>query len=92
LCIESGAADPTLADFDSPHYTIREEAKRNINNSVDTMKRRHDKGARVKEWKVGDLVGVLLKPGDRKHAGISNVPGIIVEVLESGYRVRYLQR
>jgi hypothetical protein len=89
LCVEAGVGDLELADFDSPHYKIRAEAKRNINHSVDAMKRRHDKGARVKEWKLDDLVGVLLKPNDRKRAGVSNVPGIVVEVLASGYRVRY---
>ena len=87
----SDAADPGLADFNSPHYKIRAEAKRNINHSVDMMVRRHDKGNRVKEWKVDDIAGLHLTEREHKqNPDAANIPVIFVEVCPNNeYRVRY---
>jgi hypothetical protein len=58
-------------------------------HSAAKMKERHDKDARVREWKVGELVGVLIPQLDRKRHSATNIPGIVVEEREHSVRVRY---
>jgi hypothetical protein len=55
------------------------------------MVHRHDKGGRVKVWKAGDLVGVLLTEPERKqNPDATNIPAIVARVLPGGeYIIRY---
>jgi hypothetical protein len=82
-----------MGDFMFPAYKPRLEAKANILRNADYMRRKHGKGARVKTYKVGDLVGVLVPQQDRKRSpDTSNFPGVVVEATKTGYRVRCAAR
>ena len=85
----SGAGDSGQGDFSFSAYPARVEAKANLIKNAAMMQRKHGKGARVKHYKLGDFVGVLVPLVDRKRSpDTTNFPGVIVEVLKTGYRVR----
>jgi hypothetical protein len=85
----SEAGDSRQGDFAFSAYPSRLEAKANIIKNAEMIQRKHGKGARVKHYKKGDFVGVLVPSQDRKRSlNTTNFPGVIVEVLKSGYRVR----
>jgi hypothetical protein len=85
----SDSGDSGQGDFNFSAYSDRLEAKANIKKNAAMMQRKHGKGARVRHYKQGDFVGVLVPQQDRKRSSdTTNFPGVIVEVLKSGYRVR----
>jgi hypothetical protein len=85
----SSVEDSKLADFDSPHYEPRAEAKANLMRNAQYMVDKHGRDRRAKSYELGDLVGVLVPVIDRARCTVTNFPGIIVEVTKTGYRVRY---
>jgi hypothetical protein len=89
LCSATGVADTQLGALDSRHYQARAEAKRNILLYQKQMIAKQARSVVLKTFEVGDLVGVQVPQQDRHKCSIRNIPGIVVEIKDSGYRVRY---
>lgn len=85
----ASVGDSKLADFDSPHYQPRVEAKANLIHNAKYMVEKHGRSRRVQTYKLGDLVGVLVPLIDRERSSVTNFAGIVVEVTKKAYRVRY---
>jgi hypothetical protein len=62
--------------------------KKNFDKNREFMIRKKNKNMRVREWSVGDLVGVHVPKQDRRKSIRKNFPGIIVEKSNDLYRVR----
>jgi hypothetical protein len=88
LCKQCNVGDASLGDPELPHYQHRVEAKASILRNIAAMTRKHNKHLKVREFKIGELVGVLVPGQDRKRHTATNFAGIVVEALKMGYRVR----
>jgi hypothetical protein len=88
LATLAGVADKKLGSFEHAAYEPRVKAKININKQADLIARKHGKHKRIKVFKIWDLVAVFVPLLDRGRHSKTNIPGIIVEQKDAGYRVR----
>lgn len=76
--------------MDDPRYLERKEAKHNQIEAGKRMVAASEDKAKSWQPAVGEVVAVRLSKKNQAHTlGPKVLPGIVVEIKESGYRVRY---